>query len=69
MGDEARTLGEIAQVAAFHRVQAQGVRESVHHGRDGLRSRPCSMRVRYSTLIPAREARSVRRSPGARRGA
>lgn len=34
---------------------------------EGLRSRPCSRRVRYSTLIPARPARSERLSPGALR--
>src|SRR4051794_22595685 len=34
---------------------------------EGLRSRPCSSRVRYSTLMPARVASSERRSPGVRR--
>src|SRR5690349_10041240 len=36
-------------------------------GSDGLWSRPCSILVRYSTLILARAANSERRSPGARR--
>lgn len=34
---------------------------------DGRRSRPCSSRARYSTLIPVSVASSERRSPGVRR--
>jgi hypothetical protein len=60
-------LGQPVQQETVRVRQAQGVAEGAENLGRGLRSRPCSSRMRYSTLMPARVASSARRSPGVRR--